>query len=112
MSVPGPAAAWLRFRAPLIEGETPTPLQRVAAAADFGNGVSAALDWLQHLFINPDLTIYLARLPRGEWVGLDSRTTVEGDGVGLATSVLHDAEGQIGHAAQALVVGPRGNGSG
>ena len=107
-AVPGPAAAWLRFRMPLVEGETPTPLQRVAAAGDFGNGVSAALDWLEHVFINPDLTIYLARPPRGEWVGLDSATVVETDGVGLATSVLHDADGAIGHAAQALVVGPRG----
>jgi hypothetical protein len=106
---PGPATAWLRFRVPLVEGETPTPLQRAAAAADFGNGVSASLDWLQHVFINPDLTIYLARPPRGEWVGLDSRTTVETDGVGLATSVLHDVEGQIGHSTQALVVEPRGN---
>lgn len=104
----GPAAAWARFRVPLVAGETPTPIQRVAAAADFGNGVSATLSWHEHVFINPDLTVYVARPPRGEWVGLDSRTAVESDGVGLATSVLHDAEGAIGYAAQALVVGPRG----
>jgi hypothetical protein len=106
---PGPAAAWLRFRVPLIEGEEPTPVQRVAAAADFGNGVSASLDWNTHVFINADLTIYLVRPPRGEWVGLDSRTVVETDGVGLAESVVHDADGAIGHAAQGLLVGPRGN---
>ena len=105
---PGPAAAWVRFRVPLVEGEEPTPLQRAAAAADFGNGVSAALDWTEHVFINPDLTIYLARPPRGEWVGLDSRTVVESDGVGIAESVLHDAGGPIGRAVQALIVGPRG----
>ena len=105
---PGPAAAWIRFRVPLVEGERPTPVQRAAAAADFGNGVSAALDWSEHAFINPDLTIHLVRPPRGEWVGLDSRTIVETDGVGLATSVLHDADGVLGHAAQALIVGPRG----
>lgn len=109
LAEPGPAAAWARLKVPLVEGETPTPLQRVAAAADFGNGVGSALDWNEHVFINPDLTIYLGRPPRGEWVGLDSRTTVETDGVGLATSVLHDAGGAIGYAAQALVVGPRGN---
>ncbi|HEX8648754.1 MAG TPA: thioesterase family protein [Thermoleophilaceae bacterium] len=108
-TAPGPAAAWIRFRVPLVEGETPTPLQRAVAAADFGNGVSAALDWNEHVFINPDLTVYLGRPPRGEWVGLDSRTTVETGGVGLASSVLHDAHGAIGYAAQALVVGPRGN---
>ncbi|HEX8742287.1 MAG TPA: thioesterase family protein [Thermoleophilaceae bacterium] len=105
---PGPAAAWTRLRVPLVEGEDPTPVQRVAAAADFGNGVSAALDWTDHVFINPDLTIYFVRPPRGEWVGLDSRTAVEADGVGLSESVLHDRDGVIGHAAQALIVGARG----
>ena len=104
---PGPAAAWLRFAVPLLDGETPSPVQRVAAAADFGNGVSAALDWHQYVFINADLTIHIARPPRGEWVGLDSHTQVEADGVGLAESVLHDAGGPIGHAAQSLLVGPR-----
>jgi hypothetical protein len=106
---PGPASAWVRFKVPLVEGEEPTPVQRVAAASDFGNGVSAAFDWNTHLFINPDLTIYMVRPPRGEWVGLDSRTMVENDGVGLAESVLHDIDGAIGFAAQALLVGPRGN---
>lgn len=105
----GPAAAWMRFKVALVEGEETTPLQRVAAAADFGNGLSASVDWSEHVFINADLTIYLLRPPRGEWVGLDSRTSVESDGVGLAESVLHDADGAIGYAAQGLLVGPRGN---
>ncbi len=104
---PGPAAAWLRFAVPLVEGEEPSAVQRAAAAADFGNGVSAALDWHQYVFINADLTIYLVREPRGEWVGLDSRTMVDENGIGLAESVLHDSDGPIGHAAQSLLVGPR-----
>ena len=104
---PGPSAAWLRFAVPLVEGEEPSPVQRVAAAADFGNGVSAALDWHRYVFINPDLTVYLARPPVGEWVGLDSETVVEANGIGLATSTLHDARGPIGEAAQSLLVGSR-----
>jgi hypothetical protein len=104
---PGPAAAWLRFAVPLVEGEEPSPVQRAAAAADFGNGVSAALDWHRYAFINPDLTVYLGRPPRGEWVGLDSRTVVGPHGIGTAESVLHDAGGPIGNATQALLVGAR-----
>ena len=103
----GPAAAWVRLRVPVVAGEEPSPVQRAAAAADFGNGVSAPLDWLEHVFINADLTIYLARPPRGEWVALDSRTVVEPDGIGLSESVLHDAEGPIGTAAQSLLVSAR-----
>ena len=37
---------------------------RVAAAADFGNGVSAVVDWNSGwVFINPDLTITSAGIP-------------------------------------------------
>jgi hypothetical protein len=100
----GPAAAWFRLGVPLVAGEEPTPLQRVAAAADFGNGISATLDWSTHTFVNPDLTIYLVRDAVGEWVGLDAETGVDGDGVGLASSVLHDERGPIGIAAQALFI--------
>jgi hypothetical protein len=104
---PGPAFAWLRLRVPLVEGEAPSPFQRVAAAADFGNGVSAALDWDTQLFINPDVTIYVYRLPEGEWVGLDAATAIESDGVGMAESRLYDERGPIGRAVQALLAGPR-----
>ena len=59
----GEATVWFRLRLPVVAGEEPSQLQRVAAAADFGNGVSAALERGKYLFINPDLTISLHRLP-------------------------------------------------
>ena len=61
---------------------------RVAAAADFGNGISGAVTWDEHLFINPDLTIYLHRLPAGDWIGLDARTWPTHEGVGIADTAL------------------------
>lgn len=100
----GPSAVWFRLRVPVVAGEEPSPLQRVAAAADFGNGVSAALERGKFLFINPDLTIYLHRLPAGEWVGLDARTHAEANGVGLAESALHDEDSRIGRSLQSLLV--------
>jgi Acyl-CoA thioesterase C-terminal domain/Acyl-CoA thioesterase N-terminal domain len=103
----GPAAAWFRFRVPLVAGEEASPLQRVVAAADFGNGISATLDWDTHTFVNPDLTVYVARDPVGEWVALDSETGVAGHGIGLSASVLHDEQGPLGIAAQALFVDRR-----
>jgi hypothetical protein len=39
----GPAAVWFRLRFPIVGGEETSPLQRVAAAGDFGNGISASL---------------------------------------------------------------------
>lgn len=104
---PGPAVAWLRLRTPLVAGEEASPLQRALAAADFGNGISAALDWDSHAFINPDLSVYLDRDPEGEWVCLDAVTRIAADGTGSAESVLRDERGRIGRAVQALLVLPR-----
>jgi hypothetical protein len=104
---PGPAVAWFRLRVPVVEGEEPSPLQRAACAADFGNGVSSALDWSRYVFVNPDLTVYLQRPPRGDWVCLDARTTVDPGGTGLARSAMHDQHGPIGSATQALFVASR-----
>jgi hypothetical protein len=103
---PGPATVWIRLRQPVVAGEQPSALQRVAAAADFGNGVSAVLDFTRWVFINPDLTIYLNRHPVGEWVCLDARTDVDGHGVGMAHSRLHDELGPIGRSAQSLLLEP------
>ena len=87
---PGPARVWLRMRQPLVAGEPISPLARVLVAADSGNGVSAALDYRRHLFINTELTVHLIREPAGEWVHLDAVTYVGPHGVGLSESVLHD----------------------
>jgi acyl-Coa thioesterase superfamily protein/acyl-CoA thioesterase superfamily protein len=104
---PGPAAGWFRLRVPVVRGEQTTPLQRAAAAADFGNGASSVLSWEEYTFINPELTLYLLREPEGDWVGLDATTSIEADGVGLSDITLHDSRGPFGRALQALVVAPR-----
>jgi len=103
----GPSAVWIRLTVPLVPDEAPSALQRVAAAADFGNGVSADVDFSEWLYINPDLTIHLARPLRGEWVGLGARSHLGGTGTGLAHSVLHDIDGVIGLSLQSLLVEPR-----
>ncbi|MFG2603321.1 thioesterase family protein [Streptomyces sp. NPDC048514] len=105
---PGPATAWLRMRVPLVAGEEITPLSRVLTAADSGNGISAELDFRRHVFVNADLTVSLHRHPEGEWVCLDARTMVDGAGIGLAESALHDEKGPIGRSTQSLYVTARG----
>jgi Thioesterase-like superfamily len=103
----GPCTAWFRLRRPLVAGETPSPLQHLAAAGDFGNGISATLSWDEYLYINPDLTLYIEREPVGEWICLDSRTRITAGGIGMAESVLFDEHGRVGRATQALLVVPR-----
>jgi hypothetical protein len=99
---PGPALVWMRQRGPLVEGEQPSPLERLMVVADVGNGVSAVLDWREYLFINTELTVHLLRPPEGEWIGVDAVTRV--NGVGLAEAVLWDEGGRLGRGAQTLLV--------
>ena len=61
------------LRIPVVEGEEPTPRQRVMVVADSGNGASNVLDWARYLFINTELTVHFLREPVGEWVLLDAR---------------------------------------
>lgn len=102
---PGPATVWMRSRVPLVEGEEPSPLERVLVTADSGNGVSAALDYRTHLFVNTDLSVHLLRMPAGEWVCLEASTYL--DGIGLTDTALWDECGRIGRAAQTLLVRER-----
>ncbi|MBX6390157.1 MAG: thioesterase family protein [Frankia sp.] len=104
---PGPAAAWVRLRHALVAGEPTSPLQRLVALADNGNGISSEVDFTRHYFINPELTVHLHREPVGEWICVDATTTISPGGTGLATSVLSDLTGPVAVGAQALLVGPR-----
>lgn len=100
-------AAWFRLQRPLVEGEDASGYQRVAVAADSGNGISAVLDFKRYTFVNSDLTINLLRRPLGEWICVDARTLLAPNGCGLAESQLFDETGLIGRATQSLSVRAR-----
>ena len=106
-AAPGPATVWARLRYPLVPDEEISPLQRVLAVADSGNGASASLDFARWQFINPELTVHLHREPAGDWICLDASTTISTGGAGLATSVLYDLGGPVGVGAQSLLVAAR-----
>lgn len=103
----GPGRVWARLRVPVVEGEEPTPWQRLVAIADSTNGVAARLDVRDWLFVNTDLTVHVHRGPRGEWIGLDADSVIGAGGAGTAFSLVHDEDGPVGRAAQALTVRPR-----
>lgn len=107
LAEPGPGAVWARLRVPVVDGEEPSPLQRLAVVADSANGAAAPLDALRWLFVNTDLTVHLHRQPVGEWMAVDATTVIGPTGMGTATAMLHDERGHTGRSAQALVVRPR-----
>jgi hypothetical protein len=104
---PGPATAWFRPRFPLVGGEDISAFCRVLIGVDSASGISATLDWSEWLFVNPDLSVYLHRLPETEWICLDAATYPETTGIGMATSTIWDEQGPIGRSLQSLFIAPR-----
>jgi len=102
----GAATVWIRLLQPVIPGEEPSGVQRACAAADFGNGVSSIYEWGRTVFINPDLTVHLGRMPVGEWICLEAVTHPGTHGRALAESRLFDVQGWVGRSLQSLLVEP------
>jgi len=100
----GPVVDWIRLCVPLFPDLELTPLQRVAAAVDFANGISRVLPWESYVFVNPDLTLHLFRALRGEWVGMASATHHGPNGVGMSDTAVFDVDGRVGRSSQSLLL--------
>lgn len=93
---------WARDGWALVQGEEMSPLVRVAIAADLPNPMAnAGADGLQ--FINADLTLTIARLPRTEWVGLEVTDHVAADGIAIGRCAMFDVDGPIGSSTVCAV---------
>lgn len=103
----GPGTVWARQRVALVEGEEPSPLQRMAVVADSGNGAAAPLDVRRWLFVNTELTMHMHRAPQGEWMCVDAGTVIGPTGMGTVSGLLFDELGHFGRSAQSLIVRPR-----
>ena len=56
--------------------------------------------------INSDLSLYLHRDPRGDWLGLDARARMQDNGTGLVDTTLYDEDGPVGRVLQATLAMP------
>ncbi|PVG81159.1 thioesterase [Nocardioides gansuensis] len=99
-----PTLLWADLTCQLVEGEEPTPLERLLAVADTANGVGARLDPHHFLFLNTDLTVHLHQPPAGRWFGVEAETSVGTDGIATSSAVLHSATGPVGRVDQSVLV--------
>jgi hypothetical protein len=96
----GPGASWFRLLVPVVDGEEPSDFVRLATLADMANGNSQVLDPTVHAFVNPDISLHIHRMPRGEWIGMRSVSYPQPHGIGIADTTLYDLEGRIGRVVQ------------
>lgn len=80
---------------PVVAGEPLTPFQAVASTAD---GATLVTNWgaggVEH--INTDITLALAREPRGVEIGLSALDRIEADGIAVGTATVFDRHGVLG----------------
>jgi hypothetical protein len=102
----GIGRAWMRLPVPVVAGEPASPTVQVATLSDFGNGVGQLRVTPDIGCINADISLYLHRPPRGEWLGLHAVGKMEDNGGGLAETMLYDDFGPIGRVVQATLAMP------
>jgi hypothetical protein len=93
----GPRRCWLKEKRELVGGEALSPFVRVAMAADLSSAFAHTGDRGLR-YINSDVTLYLARLPRDEWIGFEATDHQAADGVATGGCRLYDLDGPIGSA--------------
>jgi hypothetical protein len=98
MGSPGARRTWMSEVRDLIQGTPLTPFVRAALAADFASPFANGGD--QGLgYINTDVTLYLHREPRDEWIGFEVANHQASDGVAIGECWVYDVEGAIGSAS-------------
>lgn len=85
------------YPVPVVSGEEPTPFQAVASIAD---ATSMVCNWSDRgvQYINTDISLSLARLPRSAEVGLRAEHWTGHDGIAVGVCTVHDREGVLGHS--------------
>ncbi|WP_433593046.1 acyl-CoA thioesterase domain-containing protein [Nocardia sp. CA-145437] len=79
----------------LVTDEEPSPFVH---AAIVGEAASLVTNWGSAGvgFINADLTLTLARMPRGTDLGIETDNHLSADGVATGSAVLYDQDGPVG----------------
>jgi hypothetical protein len=94
----GQKRTWMAEVRELVDGVPLTPFVRVAVAADFASPFAHAGDKGLE-YINSDVTVYLHRELRGEWLGFEVVSHGATDGIAVGDCFLYDEDGPIGSAS-------------
>ena len=105
----GAGTKWLRSTTPIFA--EPAPCATALSFADF-----ATLFWVRDLqtlpplggWPNADISVHLARPPKGEWIGVKPRSDWYNSGAGVTETEIYDVYGRIGRVCQAVALSPAG----
>lgn len=99
-----PAVYWSKSSLPVVEGRDDSTWVQLMKTVDIANGLNTVLDPSQWVYMNVDLSVYLHRMPDGEWVGLSAEANYGPDGIGTTISRIYDQQGPVGTVNQAIML--------
>ncbi|MCX2929493.1 thioesterase family protein [Mycobacterium sp. CVI_P3] len=99
-----------------VAGLAATPFVRSAVVAEAAANLVTDLGASGMGYVNGDLTVALARLPRGVFIGVQADTHFSENGVSVGNATLFDDDGAFGSSMVTAMAGPavraEGNGRG
>lgn len=98
---------WLRTELPVVAGREDSPWMTTTKLVDSANGLGTGLSPETWSFMNVDTTIYLNRLPEGDWIGVLPDANYGPDGTGVTITRIYDVKGPVGTANQSIMVLPK-----
>ena len=96
---------WTNETVSLVEGETISPLVRAAISGDIACPLANSSDEGLY-YINADYTMYLARYPVGNWVGIEVVQQLQADGISIASANLVDRDGPFATSSGSSLARP------
>lgn len=100
----GGPAYWLRTELPVVAGQEDSPWMMTTKLVDSANGLGTGLSPGEWNFMNVDTTVYLHRLPVGEWIGVLPDSNYGPDGTGVTVTRIYDTTGPVGTANQSIML--------
>ena len=95
---------WAKADLPAVQGREDSPWVRLMKTVDIANGLNNILDPDNWAYMNVDLSVYLHKMPVGEWIGLAAEANYGPDGIGTTVSRIYDEHGPIGTVNQAIML--------
>lgn len=99
----GEGQAWFYMPLEVVKDKPTTPFVHMCMISDFGNGTGQIYVKNSMGSINADISLHLHRIPTEKWIGFDSKTEMQLNGVGIILTKLYDTKGPIGHISQCVM---------
>ena len=87
--------AWLRTCTAFVDDAPASDLVRAAIVSDYANPLSNYGDRGLN-YVNADITLYMHRVPAGEWIGVEVASHHAEQGIAVGECALYDLDGAFG----------------